>query len=73
MNDEDLSFDELAETGRDEAATGDAGRRGPRRRRLLLRALPVLLVLLVLWRSRLRRLEGYRWITSNVSVGGRGQ
>ncbi|MDN5821386.1 MAG: endolytic transglycosylase MltG, partial [Brachybacterium sp.] len=69
MNDEDLSFDELAETqGEMKRSTRRGRRRAPRRGGLLRRALPVLLVLLVLGGLVYGGMESYRWVTSNVSV-----
>jgi len=72
MNDEDLSFDDLAETQHDETAPPRSGRRGRRRGRrrggFVRGVLPVLLVLLVLAGLGLGGVQGYRWITSNISV-----
>ena len=77
MNDEELSFDDLTDSQGDEpAAAGSAAARGrrraprrPRRRGGFLRgALPVLLVLLVVGGLIVGGIQGYRWITSNVSV-----
>ena len=72
MTDEDLSFDELAESQDEDAAPRRSGRRGrrrgPRRGGVLRGVLPVLLVLLVLVGIGLGAVQGYRWVTSNVSV-----
>ena len=77
MNDEDLSFDELAES-QDSAEHGHEGRgrrrgghRGePRRRRggFFRAVLPVLLVIAVLAGLGVGGYQGYRWVTSNISV-----
>ena len=77
MNDEDLSFDELAES-QDSAEHGHEGRgrrrgghRGePRRRRggFFRTVLPVLLVIAVLAGLGVGGYQGYRWVTSNISV-----
>ncbi|QCR54014.1 endolytic transglycosylase MltG [Brachybacterium sp. SGAir0954] len=75
--DDSVSFDELAESqnARDEDASTGHGRRraaGPVRRRRrrgpLRRALPVLLVLLVLGGLGVGGVYGYQWLTSNVSL-----
>jgi len=75
--DDSVSFDELAESQnpRDEDASTGHGRRraaGPvrrqRRRGPLRRALPVLLVLLVLGGLGVGGVYGYQWLTSNVSL-----
>ncbi|MCW1805670.1 endolytic transglycosylase MltG [Brachybacterium squillarum] len=75
--DDSVSFDELAESQnpRDEDAPTGHGRRraaGPVRRRRrrgpLRRALPVLLVLLVLGGLGVGGVYGYQWLTSNVSL-----
>lgn len=75
--DDAVSFDELAESQnpRDEEAPTGHGRRraaGPVRRRRrrgpLRRALPVLLVLLVLGGLGVGGVYGYQWLTSNVSL-----
>lgn len=71
MSDEELSFDELAEAQTEEpdTALGTRGRRrAPRRRGVLRTVLPVFLVLLVLAGLTVGGYQGYRWITSNVSV-----
>lgn len=84
MNDEDLSFDELAESqnggtdGSDDAehpedpAPERPGQRGEPRRRtrggFVRSILPVLLVLAVLAGLGVGGYQGYRWVTSNVSV-----
>jgi UPF0755 protein len=76
MNDEDLSFDELA-SSQDEPEGGRGGRRRgghrgePRRRRrggFLRTVLPVLLVLAVIGGLGVGGYQGYRWLTSNVSL-----
>ena len=68
MNDEDLSFDELAES--QPARRDHHGRRraGKPRGGFLRRTLPFLLVLLVVGGIAFGGFQGYRWITSNVSV-----
>ena len=73
MNDEDLSFDELAESqGPGSAPQRKASRRGrrraPKRGGFLRGVLPVLLVLLVLGGIAVGGVQGYRWVTSNVNV-----
>jgi UPF0755 protein len=77
MNDEDLSFDELAESqnsaehGHEGRGRRRGGHRGePRRRRggFLRTVLPVLLVIAVIAGLGVGGYQGYRWITSNVSV-----
>ncbi|ASK64606.1 ABC transporter substrate-binding protein [Brachybacterium avium] len=69
MDDEDLSFDELAQTQSEtKPSTRHGRRRAPRRGGILRRALPALLVLLVLGGLAYGGFEGYRWVTSNVSV-----
>ncbi|WP_422114540.1 endolytic transglycosylase MltG [Brachybacterium sp. UNK5269] len=73
MSDEELSFDELAEAqteepGSDAAPSARGRRRAPRRRGVLRSVLPVFLVLLVLAGLTVGGIQGYRWITSNVSV-----
>src|SRR5699024_12165175 len=73
MNDEDLSFDEIAETqGESKQSRRRGRRRAPRRGGFLRRALPMLLVLLVLGGLTYGGIEGYRWGTSNVSAERRG-
>ncbi|HEX7349708.1 endolytic transglycosylase MltG [Brachybacterium sp.] len=72
MNDEDLSFDDLADSQDSQSAGAGTARRGrrraKRRRGLLYGVLPVLLVLVVLSGLAVGGVQGYRWITSNVSV-----
>src|SRR5699024_12039895 len=69
MNDEDLSCDEIAETqGESKQSRRRGRRRAPRRGGFLRRALPMLLVLLVLGGLTYGGIEGYRWVASNVSV-----
>jgi UPF0755 protein len=82
MNDEDLSFDDLADSQGEEGEApperaaehgrrrGErrGSRRAPRRGGALRRALPVALVLLVVGGLVLVGVQGYRWVTSNVSV-----
>src|SRR5699024_11268535 len=72
MTDEDLSFDELAESQDEDAAPRRSGRRGrrrgPRRGGVLRGVLPVLLVLLVLVGIGLGPVQGYRSVPSDVSV-----
>lgn len=73
MHDEDLSFDELAGSqDPSPAAGGRSSRRGrrraPKRGGFLRGVLPVLLVLLVVGGIAVGGVQGYRWITSNVSV-----
>lgn len=73
MSDEDLSFDDLAETHDGDApASGKSPRRGRRRARRrsgsFRSLLPVLLVLLVLGGLVVGGIQGYRWVTSNISV-----
>ncbi|ATG51946.1 ABC transporter substrate-binding protein [Brachybacterium vulturis] len=69
MDEEDLSFRELAETQGEPKQSAEHGRRrAPRRGGFLRRTLPVLLVLLVVGGLAYGGFEGYRWITSNVSV-----
>lgn len=73
MNDEDLSFDELAESqgpgsppqGR---PSGRGRRRAPKRGGFFRGVLPVLLVLLVVGGIAVGGVQGYRWVTSNVNV-----
>lgn len=71
MSDEDVSFDELADL-QDEPGPHRRGKRGrrraPRRGGFTRRVLPVLLVLLVLGGLGLGGVQGYRWITDNISV-----
>lgn len=73
MHDEDLSFDELAES--QEQGTAHRGRsskrgrrRGRRRGGFVSRALPLLLVVLVLGGVAVGGVQGYRWITDNINV-----
>ena len=76
MNDEDFSFDELADSQDDAGRAHGGGRRhgrrrgAPRRRRggFLRGVLPVLLVLAVLGGLGVGGYQGYRWLTSNVSL-----
>ena len=75
MTDDDhVSFDELAEDDSNPApsARGGHGRRRaatpPRRPSLLRSALPVMLVVLVLGGLGFGGVQGYRWLTSNISV-----
>ncbi len=73
MNDEDLSFDDLAESqdphpDGSERSARRGRRRAKRRRGFLHGVLPVLLVLIVLGGLAVGGVQGFRWITSNVSV-----
>lgn len=68
MNDEDLSFDELADSQPSRRDHHGRRRAGRRRGGFLQRTLPVLLVLLVVVGLAFGGFQGYRWITSNVSV-----
>jgi UPF0755 protein len=74
MNDEDLSFDELAESQDEQHGSSDrrrGGHRGePRRRRggFVRSVLPVLLVLVVVGALGVGGYQGYRWVTANISV-----
>lgn len=75
MTDEDLSFDELADDQDDGNGAGersrDHGRRRAARKKpggFVRTVLPVLLVLLVLGGIAVGGVQGYRWVTSNVSV-----
>ncbi|MGP9536912.1 endolytic transglycosylase MltG [Brachybacterium sp. AOP43-C2-M15] len=75
MTDEDLSFDELADSqdegsGGTERSTDHGRRRAPRKKHggFVRTVLPVLLVLLVLGGIGVGAVQGYRWVTSNVSV-----
>lgn len=70
MSDEDdLSFDELAEQQTVQASTRRGRRRAAKKRGGLLRTvLPVLLVLLVLGGLGVGGWQGYNWLTSNISV-----
>lgn len=71
--DENYSFDEVAEH-QTSAATTHRGRRRaktpqkPKRGGLLRGVLPVLLVLVVLGGLGIGGVQGYRWLTSNVTV-----
>ena len=73
MNDEDLSFGELAESqgpgsAQPGRASGRGRRRAPKRGGFLRGVLPVLLVLLVVGGIAVGGIQGYRWVTSNVNV-----
>lgn len=70
MSDEDdLSFDDLAEDQSAESSKHRGRRRAPRRRHGILRAmLPFLLVVAVVLGLGYGGFQGYRWLTSNVSV-----
>ncbi|MFC7374522.1 endolytic transglycosylase MltG [Brachybacterium sp. GCM10030267] len=77
MSDDELSLEELTQ---EESSSGDHGaapakgnshrgrRRSPRRGGFVRSVLPVLLVILVVAGLGVGGVQGYRWLTSNVSV-----
>ncbi|WP_193104565.1 endolytic transglycosylase MltG [Brachybacterium sp. FME24] len=67
--DDDLSFDELAQNQTSETANRKGRRRAGRKRGgFFLSLLPVLLVIAVVAGLGYGGFQGYRWLTSNVSV-----
>ena len=67
-DDDDVSFDDLADAQDDQPSRHGRRRAAKRRGGFFRSALPVLLVLLVLGGLGVGGVQGYRWVTSNVNV-----
>lgn len=68
MTDEDVTFDDIVEEQHNGEGHHRGRRRPPRKHSPLRSALPALLVVLVLAGLAFGGVQGYRWLTSNVSV-----